>query len=84
MNAIRKILVPTDFSAHACEAFRAAQALAGPLGAEVVLFHVARPPAVAAEDGVFLSDLEKGPTANLWAAFTPCGRATPRSACATR
>jgi nucleotide-binding universal stress UspA family protein len=69
MNAIRKILVPTDFSAHADEAFRVAQALAGPLKAEVVLFHVARPPAVAAEDGLFLSDLEKAPSANLWERF---------------
>ena len=69
MNAIRKILVPTDFSAHAGEAFRVAQALAGPLNAEVVLFHVARPPAVAAEDGLFLSDLENPPPVNVWERF---------------
>jgi hypothetical protein len=32
MNAIQKILVPTDFSAHADEAFRVAHTLAGRLG----------------------------------------------------
>jgi nucleotide-binding universal stress UspA family protein len=37
MDAIRKILVPTDFSAHAAEAFRVAQTLARASGAEVVL-----------------------------------------------
>jgi nucleotide-binding universal stress UspA family protein len=54
MEAIKKILVPTDFSADADEAFRMACALAGPLGAEVVLFHVARPPAVVSEGGRLL------------------------------
>jgi nucleotide-binding universal stress UspA family protein len=44
MNAIKRILVPTDFSAHADEAFRAAHTLARATGAEVVVFHVARPP----------------------------------------
>jgi len=43
MDAIRKILVPTDFSPHADEAFRVAHDLAGILGAEVVPFHIAQP-----------------------------------------
>ena len=46
MNAIHKILVPTDFSAHADEAFRVAHTLARAVGAEVILFHVAHLPAV--------------------------------------
>jgi len=49
MNAIRKILVPTDFSAHADEAFRVAHTLAPTIGADVILFHVAHPPAVVSE-----------------------------------
>jgi nucleotide-binding universal stress UspA family protein len=44
MDAIHKILVPTDFSAHADEAFRVAHLLARTTGAEVVVFHVASPP----------------------------------------
>jgi nucleotide-binding universal stress UspA family protein len=71
MQAIRKILVPTDFSAHADEAFRVAHTLAGALGADVVLFHVARPPAVAAEGGSLLADSWNGTTANLWDRFQP-------------
>jgi nucleotide-binding universal stress UspA family protein len=56
MNPIRKILVPTDFSPHASEAFRVAQDLAKPIGATVVLFHVSRPPAVVMDgDRLFLA-----------------------------
>src|SRR5712671_6183236 len=69
MDAIRKILVPTDFSAHADEAFRVAHSLAGAVGAEVILFHVARPPAVVSEGGRFLADPGKGTAANLWDRF---------------
>jgi nucleotide-binding universal stress UspA family protein len=69
MNAIRKILVPTDFSAHADEAFRVAVTLARSLGAKVTLFHVARPPAVILEGGKLLSHPDKGETVNLWERF---------------
>jgi triosephosphate isomerase len=69
MDAIKKILVPTDFSAHADEAFRVAYALAGPLGAEVVLFHVARPPAVVSEGGRLLVHPGQPEAANLWGRF---------------
>ncbi len=56
MNPIRKILVPTDFSPHASEAFRVAENLAKPIGASVVLFHVTRPPAVVSDgDRLFLA-----------------------------
>ncbi len=51
MHAIRKILVPTDFSPHADEAFRVALLLAKAAGATVVAFHVAAPPAVLAAEG---------------------------------
>lgn len=78
MNAIHKILVPTDFSAHADEAFRVAHSLAGALGAEVVLFHVALPPAVVSEGGRFLADPGKGKEANLWDRFHQIQANDPR------
>jgi nucleotide-binding universal stress UspA family protein len=69
MDAIRKILVPTDFSAHADEAFRVAHTLARAVGAKVVLFHVAHPPAVVSEGGKFLVDPGNTDAANLWDRF---------------
>jgi len=69
MDAIRKILVPTDFSAHADEAFRVAHTLARSIGAEVILFHIAQPPAVVSESGPLLTDLRKGKSSNLWDRF---------------
>src|SRR6266404_1501759 len=69
MDAIHKILVPTDFSAHADEAFRVAHTLARAVGAEVILFHVAQPPAVVSEGGRFLADPATGNATNLWDRF---------------
>jgi nucleotide-binding universal stress UspA family protein len=69
MNPIRKILVPTDFSAHADEAFRTACTLAGALGAEVVVFHIAAPPAVVTESGQLLAGPDAPDTINLWNRF---------------
>jgi nucleotide-binding universal stress UspA family protein len=69
MDAIHKILVPTDFSAHADEAFRVAHMLAGTTGAEVVVFHIASPPAVVTEGGTLLADPARGEPANLWDRF---------------
>jgi nucleotide-binding universal stress UspA family protein len=69
MDAIRTILVPTDFSPHADEAFRTAQALARATGAEVVLFHIARPPAVVTEGGSLLPVPVNGDAADLWERF---------------
>jgi nucleotide-binding universal stress UspA family protein len=70
VDAIHKILVPTDFSAHADEAFRVAHTLAQAVGAEVVLFHVAQPPAVVSEGGKFLANPGKGEAVNLWDRFS--------------
>jgi nucleotide-binding universal stress UspA family protein len=69
MDAIHKILVPTDFSVHADEAFRVAHTLARAVGAEVILFHVARPPAVVSEGGGLLANPGKGEPVNLWDRF---------------
>jgi nucleotide-binding universal stress UspA family protein len=49
MSTIRNILVPTDFSLHAEEAFRMAHELAKATGAGLVVFHVSRPPAVVSD-----------------------------------
>ena len=77
MNAIKRILVPTDFSAHADEAFRAAHTLARATGAEVVVFHVARPPAVVSEGGSLLTEPGQEPT-NLWERFREMQSGDPR------
>jgi nucleotide-binding universal stress UspA family protein len=78
MDTIHKILVPTDFSAHADEAFRVAQTLARLTGAEVILFHVARPPAVVSEGGQVLAEPGKGKAANLWDRFHSIQPADPK------
>jgi nucleotide-binding universal stress UspA family protein len=69
MDAINKILVPTEFSAHAGEAFRVAQVVARATGAVVILFHVAHPPTVVTEDGPLLADPDKEEAVNLWDRF---------------
>ena len=78
MDAIRKILVPTDFSAHADEAFRVAHALAGVVGAEVILVHVAHPPAVVSEGGRFVANPDQGEAVNLWDRFQSIQPADPK------
>jgi nucleotide-binding universal stress UspA family protein len=55
MSTIRKILVPTDFSPHAQEAFRVAQDLARATAASLVVFHVSRPPVVVSDGRLGLS-----------------------------
>jgi nucleotide-binding universal stress UspA family protein len=78
MDAIRKILVPTDFSAAADEAFRVAHALARLIGAEVILFHVAQPPAVVLEGGRLVADPASGNATNLWDRFQRIQPADPK------
>lgn len=80
MDTIRKILVPTDFSAHADEAFRVAQTLAHGMQAEITLFHVAHAPAVVVEGGGFLANPGTGAEVNLWQrlhAMQPADAALP-------
>jgi nucleotide-binding universal stress UspA family protein len=69
MDAIRKILVPTDFSAYGDEAFRVAHTLARALGADVIVVHVAQAPAVVSDAGRLQTDPRQGNTANLWHRF---------------
>jgi len=77
MNAIQKILVPTDFSAHADEAFRVANTLAKATGAKVIVFHVSHTPAVAAEGGSFLTQSGDGKMADVWERFKKLPPADP-------
>ena len=69
MDTMKRIPVPTDFSAHAYEAFRVAHTLARAVGAEVILFHIARPPAVVSEGGKLLANPGKPDVVNLWDRF---------------
>jgi nucleotide-binding universal stress UspA family protein len=66
MDALQKILVPTDFSAHADEAFRVALRLAKATGASVVAFHVAAAPAVVMAEGPSPADVRDAKGKNLW------------------
>jgi nucleotide-binding universal stress UspA family protein len=66
MSTFRKILVPTDFSAHAAEAFRVAHDLAKAAGASVVVFHVSRPPAVVSDGDRLLSASAPGEAKDVW------------------
>jgi nucleotide-binding universal stress UspA family protein len=67
MDAIQRILVPTDFSAHADEAFRVAHRLAKATGACIVAFHVAVPPAVVTAEGPSPAGLRDQKGKDLWA-----------------
>jgi nucleotide-binding universal stress UspA family protein len=66
MSPIRKILVPTDFSPHAREAFRVALDLAKATGASVVVFHVSRPPAVVSDGDRLLSATDSSVSKDVW------------------
>ena len=66
MDAIQKILVPTDFSAHADEAFRVALRLAKATGACVVACHVAAGPAVVTAEGPSPVDVRDAKGKDLW------------------
>ena len=56
MALFHTILHPTDFDGPSREAFRVARALAQQLGARVIAFHIAAPPAVVREDGRVILD----------------------------
>jgi nucleotide-binding universal stress UspA family protein len=69
MTTFQKILVPTDFSPVAAEAFRAAVSLARTGGGEVVVAHVTRAPAVVVENGQVTPGSAAGQSLNLWNRF---------------
>jgi nucleotide-binding universal stress UspA family protein len=78
MDAMKRILVPTDFSAHADEAFRLAHTLARLTGAEVIFFHVAQPPTVVSEGGKLLANPGKADAVNLRDRFQSMQPADPK------
>jgi nucleotide-binding universal stress UspA family protein/pimeloyl-ACP methyl ester carboxylesterase len=67
MGSIRRILVPTDFSPHAAEAFRRACELAKATGAGITVLHVTRPPAVVVDGGRLTTDPTGTEPKDLWA-----------------
>jgi nucleotide-binding universal stress UspA family protein len=69
VTAFKKILVPTDFSPAAAEAFRAALSLAKTVGGEVVAVHVTRETAVVVENGQLNPGRAAGKLPNLWEKF---------------
>jgi nucleotide-binding universal stress UspA family protein len=69
MTAFKKILVPTDFSPAASEAFRTALALAESGGGEVVVVHVTPDVAVVVENGPVTTGRFAGKGHNLWDDF---------------
>jgi nucleotide-binding universal stress UspA family protein len=77
MGVYHTILHPTDFDAPSVEAFRVARELARAVGAKVVAFHVAAPPAAVTQDGrVILNPKEPTPV-DLWAAYRAAQAGSP-------
>jgi nucleotide-binding universal stress UspA family protein len=76
VSVFKKILVPTDFSPAAAEAFRAAVSLAGTGGGEVIVAHVTRGPAVVVENGRVTGGAA-APPLNLWDRFRTTVSAEP-------
>lgn len=66
MALYHTILHPTDFDAPSLEAFRVSRALAQQLGARIIAFHVAEPPAVVAGDGRVILDPKAAAPVDLW------------------
>ena len=77
MTLFHTILHPTDFDAPSREAFRVARGLAQLLGAPVIAFHVAAPPAVATADGKVILDPKSPTPTDLWADYRAAQADTP-------
>jgi nucleotide-binding universal stress UspA family protein len=69
MAVFHTILHPTDFDGPSVEAFRVSRELARPLGAKVIAFHVARPPAVVTQDGRVVRGPGDEAPVDLWADY---------------
>lgn len=77
MAVFHTILHPTEFDPPSVEAFRVARALAQPLGAKVIAFYVAAPPAVVTADGRVVVDPKDPTPVDLWAAYRAAQADTP-------
>ena len=77
MAVFHTILHPTDFDPPSVEAFRVARALAQQLGAKVIAFHVAAPPAVVTADGRVIVDPKDPTPVDLWTDYRAAQSDTP-------
>lgn len=77
MTTFHTILHPTDFDSVSLEAFRVSRALAQSLGAKVIAFHVAPPPAVVTTDGRVIVDPKAPTPVDLWADYRAAQADTP-------
>ena len=77
MAIYHTILRPTDFDPLADEAFRVSRSLAHALGAKVIAFHVAAPPAVVTQDGRVIVDPKDPTPVDLWAGYRKAQAETP-------
>lgn len=69
MSVFHTILHPTDFDGPSVAAFRVAQELASELGAKIIAFHVAAPPAVVTQDGRVARNPNELTPVDLWAGY---------------
>jgi nucleotide-binding universal stress UspA family protein len=69
MALFHTILHPTDFDAPSLEAFRVSRGLAQALGAKVIAFHVAAPPAVVTAEGRVILDPKAPTPVDLWEGY---------------
>jgi nucleotide-binding universal stress UspA family protein len=77
MALFHTILHPTDFDACSVEAFRVARALSELMGAKIIAFHIAPPPAVVTEDGRVVLDPKAPTPVDLWADYRAAQTDTP-------
>ena len=77
MAVFHTILHPTDFDPPSVGAFRVARALAQQLGAKVIAFHVAAPPAVVTADGRVIVDPKNPTPVDLWTDYRVAQSDTP-------
>ena len=77
MALFHTILHPTDFDEPSKEAFRVARALAPLLGAKVVAFHIAPPPAVLKGDGQVILDPKNPTPTDFWADYRAAAADSP-------
>jgi nucleotide-binding universal stress UspA family protein len=78
MSPFQTIIHPTDFDEPSKEAFRVARALAQPLGARVVVFHLVAPPAVFTQDGRVMFDPRSTEPIDLWKEYRALAAETPK------
>jgi nucleotide-binding universal stress UspA family protein len=78
MPLFQTIIHPTDFNEPSKEAFRVTRWLAQSLGARVIAFHVASPPAVLTQEGRVVQDRETAEPVDLWAEYRRLQVDTPK------